>query len=70
MDLIDYDYETEKRAHPENFEQFSIEDESVESELFCPRDNSRMWEYAAADSPDDYHMVAYCKECSYSTDGS
>ena len=45
-----------------------IKEASVESELFCPNDGSRLMEYAAQDGPDDYKMVAYCRYCEYITE--
>lgn len=68
MDTINHDYEIERQAHPENMEYISVEEASVESELFCPNDRSRLMEYPTADGPDDYHMVAYCLKCDYITE--
>lgn len=70
MDNIDHDHNLQRMYAPEIFEPeyISIEEASELSELFCPNDGSRLYEYPQADSPDDYHMVAYCKRCQYTTE--
>lgn len=71
---FDHDYELEKHYHPENFEEevfdtvIKPEEVAVEGELHCPIDGSRLWEYPQGDSPDDYHMIAFCKDCDYQTE--